>query len=207
MTGSHDSLTCGKEKWYIRSFTFMSDTQSLLIEQQYLLGVRFFDIRVRFDNKKIPHLNPYAAHGLAKSNIDIWKTFDYLNIISTGEIPIYIRVMYEDLKPFYKCNIENFEIFLSILYNEYKNLYFVTPRIKSDFSIKLNLDFVPIDIPIINCHGQWVDYTKTGIKKLLSYRIPFIKDWCKKYNQTFKTIQNEIEPTNKIIFSYDYIEI
>ncbi|MBQ7429418.1 MAG: hypothetical protein IJV29_07090 [Butyrivibrio sp.] len=47
--------------WWMRPFSFMAKCQRKTISQQYELGVRCFDLRIRLDKND----NPIVAHGLA----------------------------------------------------------------------------------------------------------------------------------------------
>lgn len=48
--GSHDSMSYATpEKWYYKPFHFVAKCQSKTIQEQYDLGIRLFDLRVRWD--------------------------------------------------------------------------------------------------------------------------------------------------------------
>lgn len=76
--GTHNSLTYHKCQWWVRilGLSFLGKCQSLTIMQQYRMGVRFFDFRIRFDKRG----NPYAAHGaLYYKDVDFSYIYTFLN--------------------------------------------------------------------------------------------------------------------------------
>lgn len=75
---SHNTMTyLPVKQWYLKPFGFMAKCQSKTIFEQYDLGVRCFDIRIRY-NENVPEF----AHGLItyKENVNaILKAFhDYI---------------------------------------------------------------------------------------------------------------------------------
>ena len=47
---SHNSLTYYKPQWYLRPLAWIGRCQSKTIQEQYELGVRYFDIRIKYDD-------------------------------------------------------------------------------------------------------------------------------------------------------------
>lgn len=90
---SHNTVTyLPIKQWYLRPFTFMARCQSRSYIEQYKLGARFFDIRVRFDKNG----KPYCAHGLAAYDIDPFRIIGELGILADrDEEKIYIRLLLE----------------------------------------------------------------------------------------------------------------
>lgn len=73
--GTHNSLTYHSPQWWVRPLNFIGQCQSLTIEQQYEMGVRYFDFRLRYDKN-----GRYAAHGfLSYKKIAFDYIFGFLN--------------------------------------------------------------------------------------------------------------------------------
>lgn len=75
--GSHDSMTyLRSERWWMRPFECWARCQSKSIQEQYDKGVRYFDLRIRFDNNGVP----YFAHGLMAydKRVTVYKVLDFL---------------------------------------------------------------------------------------------------------------------------------
>ena len=65
--GSHNSWTyLPLKKWYLKPFRFISKCQDLSIIEQYNLGVRCFDLRIRFNK----NLELEVCHGIFKYSIN-----------------------------------------------------------------------------------------------------------------------------------------
>ena len=87
--GSHNTMSYLKPKlWFLKPFAWMAQCQNKDIKYQYGLGIRYFDIRVRFDEFG----NPEFAHGLISYKGDVISTLKELN--SFGE-EIKIRLILE----------------------------------------------------------------------------------------------------------------
>lgn len=75
MIGSHQSLTYAKPlHWYHKPFHFIAKCQNKTYQEQYDLGVRLFDIRIKLYKGKWR-----VAHGSMLFNIDLEEVFRYLN--------------------------------------------------------------------------------------------------------------------------------
>ena len=64
--GTHNSLTYLSPQWYFRWLNFTSKCQDLTIEEQYDLGVRYFDFRIKFTRKG----EVRAGHGIMTYKAD-----------------------------------------------------------------------------------------------------------------------------------------
>lgn len=74
--GSHDTMTyLPPKKWYIYPFRWIAQCQSKTLKYQFELGVRYFDIRVRYTKDGIPEF----AHGLISYKGDVVNTLKELN--------------------------------------------------------------------------------------------------------------------------------
>lgn len=94
MLGSHNSLTylpC--RKWWMYLINWAAICQSKNLSEQYHAGVRYFDLRIKFNKDK----KPIIAHGLVeyKGNIEHYLTT--LNELSKHfyKEPIYVRFVLE----------------------------------------------------------------------------------------------------------------
>lgn len=86
--GTHNSMTYLKpKKWYMYPFKFMAKCQSMTIEEQYKYGVRYFDLRIYFDNG-----TPKFKHGLITYEGDVSEVLSYLNKCKER---VYVRLWLE----------------------------------------------------------------------------------------------------------------
>lgn len=87
-------------QWWLRPFRRLAQCQEVNDTEQLFLGVRGFDLRVRFDREGQPHF----AHGLMEyTGQDVYDTLESLNRIVFGVDrqqdrnlnPFYVRVLLE----------------------------------------------------------------------------------------------------------------
>lgn len=96
LLGSHNSCTYAKpRKWWQWVFKPIAKCQSLTIEEQFNIGIRAFDFRVRLCNKRL-----VFAHGLVEYDINPASLLSFLNeksfaLQQAGQYPIYIYLTYE----------------------------------------------------------------------------------------------------------------
>ena len=89
--GSHNSWSyLPVTRWWMRPFAFMARCQSLNIWQQYDLGVRCFDLRIRSDRDGALQV----AHGCVVYKIDLFKLDAWLGWLNKkGDV--MVRVIHE----------------------------------------------------------------------------------------------------------------
>ena len=117
--GSHNTFTyLPVKQWYLKPFAFMARCQEVDVWKQYSLGVRFFDLRVRFDGTDI-----ILCHGVFKYKFSAEDFYHMLCKFNNCK-GIYIRVGLETRKDNSKYN-EQFKTFCSWLEAEFKNIKFV----------------------------------------------------------------------------------
>lgn len=89
--GSHNSWSyLNPDKWYLWPFKFIAKCQKLDIKEQYLLGVRCFDLRLCFDKEG----KTCVAHGIIKYKITFNELLLQLSWLNTkGDC--CIRVLHE----------------------------------------------------------------------------------------------------------------
>lgn len=89
--GSHNSWSyLPVRKWWMRPIAFMARCQSVDIRTQYEMGVRCFDLRIRFNNEEIT----VVAHGIVEyimMSEGIWDDLKWLD--EKGDC--YVRVLHE----------------------------------------------------------------------------------------------------------------
>lgn len=72
--GTHNSLSYHLPQWWMIPFMWIARCQSSTLEEQYELGVRYFDIRPKLVDGKM-----VAGHGLATYNVDMESVWKFLN--------------------------------------------------------------------------------------------------------------------------------
>lgn len=72
--GTHNSLSYLLPQWWVIPFLWMARCQSRTLEEQYGLGVRYFDIRPKMRKGKV-----VAGHGLATYKMDMEAVWQFLD--------------------------------------------------------------------------------------------------------------------------------
>lgn len=155
--------------------------QSLSIEEQYNMGVRMFDIRVR------PHTGE-AAHGLVTYDVDVDKVLIWLDVMAKSEhTTIYIRLCCEDL-----C-ISNYNDGYELLWfadyfehceQTYRNIKFCGGYMKSGWTKVINVrdpEYLELyrTFNVYKSHHGW----KNKLKSIVEYIChPTPKYWARKDN-------------------------
>lgn len=123
---SHNSLTYLPVKnWYLIPFKYMARCQSKDLKTQYEeYNIRFFDIRIKFDNKE----DAYFGHGLITYKAKIEDIFTYLN----SKEGVTVRILLENRsKKYYK----RFREFCDYLVKRFHNINFIGGRDKHTWEI------------------------------------------------------------------------
>lgn len=116
--GSHNSWSFKTPtKWWMKLLAFTARCQDLNIKQQYELGVRCFDLRLKF-KKDVPII----AHGIIVYGGIPYEDLEYLN----SKKDVYIRIVHEvrNEKQYTANSIANFIEYCYNLSNTYKNITF-----------------------------------------------------------------------------------
>lgn len=119
--GSHNSWSyLPVKKWWMKPIAFTARCQNKNILEQYNLGVRCFDLRIRFEKGKI-----IFAHGIIEYDFDfseLWKQFGVLN--ENGDC--YVRVLHEvrNEEQYTYHSIDMFKITCSLFENAFSNIKF-----------------------------------------------------------------------------------
>lgn len=141
--GSHDSMSYLPPKnWLLYPFRLIARCQSVSIEEQYKIGCRMFDIRVKFDKSG----HPYFCHGSMRFKGDVYSVLNYLNTLNDD---IYVRLLSEYRKPTDRQK-KSFLIFCEYIEQKYNNLKFFCGRSKGDWKqlYKFQHDDIDIDQPV-----------------------------------------------------------
>lgn len=120
--GSHNSWTYLKPKrWWMKLISFTARCQDFnIINQYYNLGVKCFDLRVRFKNN-----NLIVAHGIIEYNIskeELLSNLEWMNKFDN----IYVRIIHEarNKKQYTEESVKEFIKFCSELETKFKNIKF-----------------------------------------------------------------------------------
>lgn len=179
--GSHNSISYEKPKFFLaRLFNRMAKCQNISLYNQYDMGVRCFDFRVRFNIFG----KPYLCHGLTKYPGDIYKILDNFEYLNPN---LYIRIAWENI--FGDRNYEYYMRFCEGLKERYKGFKFQFCK-KTPVWTKIENNFDKPFVEIQNsCHT---------LKELLKGPEHFKNDQLDSYN-TYKDRDN--------IISMDFVEI
>lgn len=94
--GAHNANTYLKpRKWWMRLINFTSKCQKLSIDEQIEHGVRYFDFRIRWDEKGKKFINCHGLIEYDKPLLCILYNLTYFIFVNPTE-KIYIRFVYDD---------------------------------------------------------------------------------------------------------------
>ena len=119
--GSHNSWSyLSPRKWWMKLISFTAKCQSYNIIDQYKVGVRCFDLRVRFNKTEL-----IIAHGMIEYNILEEELFDDLEYLNSKR-DVCIRILHEvrTKKLHTEEAIENFVDFTIKLQCKFPNIKF-----------------------------------------------------------------------------------
>ena len=123
--GSHNSWSyLPVRKWWMRPLRFAAKCQRVDIRRQYELGVRCFDLRVRFEYGRLK-----VAHGIIEYGIDketLLKDLEWID--SKGGC--FVRVMHEvrTKKQYETTSGMFFKNFCYVIQGDFKNIRFWNGR-------------------------------------------------------------------------------
>ena len=186
--GSHNSWSyLPAKKWWMKPFAFMARCQNISISKQYELGVRCFDLRIRFD-----HGSPVIAHGLMQYKYTFEELLNDLDMLnSKGDC--YVRLLHEvrNKKQYTEESVEMFKDICSQFESTYENIKFWCGRNLYNWDIDYKFNNNP------TCEEK---YSSVQPPKLLDDWYPKIYAMCK--NKEIKKIG-----TNCQILLIDYVNI
>jgi hypothetical protein len=90
--GSHNSWSyLPPKKWWMKLISFTAKCQSLNIKKQYELGVRCFDLRIKFTKDGFLRV----AHGIIEYNYSSISLASDLEWLNNQSDQVYIRILHE----------------------------------------------------------------------------------------------------------------
>lgn len=188
MLGSHNSWSyLTPKKWWMKLFSFTAKCQDLSIIEQYDLGVRCFDLRVRFDKD----CELKVCHGLFEYDITEKLLYQDLYWLDCKK-DVYVRVLHEvrNKKQYTSYSINRFIHYCAYISNEFKNIKFWCGRNLYNWNIDYNLfNYFP------TCEEKYSSVCKPKL----------IDDW---YPRLFAKLNNKKileEGTNKDILLIDFV--
>ena len=185
--GSHNSWSyLPVIKWWMKPIAFMARCQSVDIRKQYELGVRCFDLRVRFNGQEVGTV----AHGIVEYYIEsLLEDLKFLDINNNCFVRVINEVRVE--KDYTKESIDDFIYFCAYISAMFPNIRFWCGR--NLYNWQKDYDFG--DDP--TCDEKYGSVSKV---KLLYGWWPWL----------YATVHNKeiyAQGTNKEILLIDYVNI
>lgn len=166
--GSHNSWSyLIPKKWYHKLFRFVAQCQDVDIKTQYeKYGVRYFDLRLQFDNEGHVRL-VHGAMIYDYSWEDILSDLEWLNDKSTKDDKCFIRILHDarTKRTYTPLRVEYFKNRCRELLAKYTNLTFCNGR--NLYNHEQDYIFNPIT-EHITCKELYSSVTKPT----------YIDDWC-----------------------------
>lgn len=119
--GSHNSWSYYRpKKWWMKLISFTAKCQDLNIIDQYNLGVRCFDLRIRFKGD-----NFIVAHGIVEYSVSKEKILSTLNWLNKSS-NISVRILHEarTKKQYTEESIKDFVNFCTEIQCKFTNIKF-----------------------------------------------------------------------------------
>lgn len=135
---SHNTMSyLPVKQWWMKPFGFMAQCQSKDIKSQFDNGIRYFDFRVRYNEKSYTY---EFAHGMCSYKADVFYIMQQLNTYAsiTNE-SVHVRILLETSK----ADLIQEEMFKSLCETvsmQYSNLKFNCGRRKFDWKQLYNFD-------------------------------------------------------------------
>lgn len=188
MIGTHQSFTYAKPlKWYYKPFHFIAKCQNKTIEEQYELGVRLFDIRIK------PYKNNWVvAHGNMIFNINLYKVLNYLN--DKKDCIVHLSLEYNKEPKNSEEIIKKFKQTIISIIELYPNIKFYGFRTKWNWNNKV---YSYQDEPNI----QVLQLVSSTTGTILDDWIPIL--FTKVFKKDIKRIYNYLKP--EVYLSIDFI--
>ena len=166
--GSHNSLSyLPVKKWWMKPLAFTARCQRVDIKSQYDLGVRCFDIRVRYDKDG----NLIVAHGIIEYAIKEYELLRLLSWIDTkGDCMVRVLNEVRTKKQRTEKERASFRIFCSSIAMNFRNIRFWCGRNLYDWQEDFDFGFYP------SCEEK---YASVCSPKLIDDWWPF---WFAKFN-------------------------
>lgn len=189
MLGTHNSLSyLPVKQWWLKPFFWVARCQSLDIEQQYEMGVRYFDIRVRFPKGMTDWRQAVTAHGLI--TYKGWVT-RFLYKIAMFDDPCIVRLFFENSKKQSDFEDSWARRFTDEVRNRYPEITFVEGGSRYRWNPTIG------EHPA--CRVCYAEYWKR------KFCIPFPWLWSKRNNKKVRKSMGQAAPG--VIDIYDFVQI
>lgn len=204
--GSHNSLTYGEPHcWLAKLINFTSKCQELTIEEQWNIGVRYYDFRIA------PVTPLSTKHGLIwYDDIPVYEELDFLNEMAenTGET-VYVAVNLEGKGDTAFANYL-FEEIVNNIIKTYPSLTVCGGYCKGPWHKKLKLK----DPSIQELHWEFMnwnrkDYSFTKKMKRLFLNILHFSPryWAKKNNAKYRAMLEGKEEYKDTVLMLDFVNL
>lgn len=187
--GSHNSWTYAEpRKWWMKLLAFTAKCQKLNIREQYLCGVRCFDLRIKINKDK----QFTIAHGIIEYKYSFCELLNDLQYLDSKK-DTYVRVLHEvrSEKEYNEESIEAFSNYCRILTLLFEDIKFWNGRNLYDN----RKDFV-FNTKDLNCDDK---YASVDYPKIIDDWWP----WIYAYRNNKKIIKNG---TDKDVLLIDFVD-
>lgn len=195
MLGSHNSLTylpC--RKWWMYLINWATKCQSKTLSEQFHDGVRYFDIRLKWDNRKETWI---IAHGLIEYKGNIRRVLETLDSLAEFyNKKLYVRFMLEyNKRPDDEAiKIIKLRNFVRYARGEYSNIRYHLIETKWDEKV---IEIYSNNITLIHSYSSVL-----GCKRF--FCIPY---WYAKFHnkENRKTFKNSLEDKDDKVLMLDFV--
>lgn len=195
MLGSHNSLSylpC--RKWWMYLINWAAKCQSKTLSEQYHSGVRYFDIRLKWDDKKEDWV---IAHGLIEYKGDIRRILETLNSLADYyNERIYVRFLLEyNKRPDDEATkIIKLNVFVECMRGRYSNIMY--HLVETKWNEKIIEQYIE-DMVLVHAYSSVL-----GNKRF--FWIPY---WYAKIHnkESRKTCKNTLEDKVNRVLMLDFI--
>lgn len=187
--GSHNSWSYIKPtKWWMNLIRFTAKCQNKDIQEQYNLGVRYFDLRLRFDED----LNPLVVHGKVIFDVgfdQVTRDLEWLN--SKADTTVRVLLDVRTKKDYTDSQREQFNMYCAKMQNTYKNIQFDCGRNLYDWTIEYDFN-----------HEYSVEdmYASVAFPKIIDDWLPIL--YAKLHNRS-----NIQRGTDKDVLLIDFVDV
>lgn len=197
--GAHNANTyLEPRKWWMKLINFTSKCQKLTINDQFKHGVRYFDLRIRYDKKLGMFIN---CHGLVEYYESLSITVYNLTYLAAkiAPEPIYIRFVYDDTFNNHINDYNFTDLFIKHIlpiFRHDENIIWQLIKKSSWKHIDSNNRPQPT---IVDCFKNYRGYKW----------IPWPRWWAKKNNKRLKKFMDEYQegtPDKDTVFLFDFVE-
>lgn len=195
--GAHNANTyLEPRKWWMRLINFTSKCQKLTINDQFKHGVRYFDLRIRYDKKFGMFIN---CHGLVEYYESLSITVYNLTYLAAkiAPEPIYIRFVYDDT---FNNNIDDSDLtdlFINQIYPILRNNKNIIWKLIKKSSWKYIVYNNRPQLAIVDCFKNYRGYKW----------IPFPQMYIYKHKEHYQEIIDNTKVGNDTIFLCDRVDL